>query len=355
MPQLESQQFYNKVEKALESQEFAPLYFFFGEEPYLIQQAVNYVKVCALHGGAADFNFSSFYAADADLSSVRDEVETLPMMSSRRVVILREVQDLTDKEWDLLEPLFQSPVESSVFILVGSKIDKRKRVMKLLIEQAQTVEFKRPFENQISGWIRHICKGHGLEISDEAVQLLHRLAGNHLTEIESEVRKLVDFLGDGRQRVELEDVAQCVSQKREESVFELTEMIARTDRVNSLIQLVRLMDQGQSEMGIVALVARHFRILLLIKQGESMGLAGQKLAHHAQVSPYFLGDYVKQARSWTAKKLESALVVLAETDKALKSSPVSAHIWLENLIYRTCALHQGPAHEPKSGQASLRL
>ncbi|MBX2993594.1 MAG: DNA polymerase III subunit delta [Bdellovibrionaceae bacterium] len=355
MPQLESQQFYNKVEKALETQEFAPLYFFFGEEPYLLQQAVNYVKVCALHGGAADFNFSSFYAADADLSSVRDEVETLPMMSTRRVVILREVQDLTDKEWELLEPLFQSPVESSVFILVGSKIDKRKRVMKLLIEQAQTVEFKRPFENQISGWVRHICKGHGLEISDEAVQLLHRLAGNHLTEIESEVRKLVDFLGDGRTQVELEDVAQCVSQKREESVFELTEMIARTDRVNSLIQLVRLMDQGQSEMGIVALVARHFRILLLIKQGEALGLAGQKLAHHAQVSPYFLGDYVKQARSWTAKKLESALVVLAETDKALKSSPVSAHIWLENLIYRTCALHQGPASEPKSGQASLRL
>ncbi|MFN7727899.1 MAG: DNA polymerase III subunit delta [Bdellovibrio sp.] len=358
MPQLEPQQFYQKVEKALETQEFAPLYFFFGEEPYLIQQAVNYVKVCSLHGGAADFNFSSFYSADADLSAVRDAVDTLPWMSSRRVVILRDVPDLTDKEWDILEPLFQSPVDSTVFILVGSKIDKRKRVMKLLIEQAQTIEFKRPFESQISGWIRHICKGHGLEISDEAVQLLHRLAGNHLTEIESEIKKLVDFLGD-RKQVELEDVAQCVSQKREESVFELTEMIARTDRVNSLIQLVRLMDQGQSEMGIVALVARHFRILLLIKQGESLGLSGQKLAHHAQVSPYFLGDYVKQARNWTAKKIESALVVLAETDKALKSSPVSAHIWLENLIYRTCALHQSPAGgsaaEPKAGPSSLRL
>lgn len=351
MPILEPQQFYQKVEKSLQSEDFAPLYFFFGEEPYLVQQAVNYIKVCALHGGAADFNFSSFYSADADLSAVRDEVETLPMMSPRRVVILREVQDLTDKEWEILEPLFQTPVTSSVFILVGSKIDKRKRVMKFLIEQAQTVELKRPFENQIPGWIRHICKGHGLEISDEAIQLLHRLAGSQLSEIESEVKKLVDFLGE-RKTVELEDVAQCVSQKREENVFELTEVIASQDRVGSLVQLVRLLDQGQSEMGIVALVARHFRILLMIKQGESLGLAGQKLAQHAQVSPYFLTDYVKQARFWTVRKLEQALIVLAETDKALKSSPLSSHIWLENMIYRCCGLHQsnsvneGPRAQP---------
>src|SRR4051794_18968619 len=107
MPQLDSQKFYQAVEKALESQSFAPLYFFFGEEPYLVQQAVNYLKVCALHEGAADFNYSSYYAADADLSSVRDEVETLPMMAARRVVVLREMQDLTDKEWEMLEPLFQ--------------------------------------------------------------------------------------------------------------------------------------------------------------------------------------------------------------------------------------------------------
>lgn len=347
MPQLEPQQFYNSVEKALENQQFAPLYFFFGEEPYLIHQAVNYLKVCALHGGAADFNFSSYYAADADLTTVRDEVETLPMMAARRIVVLREVQDLTDKEWEQLEPLFQAPVDTTVFILVGSKVDKRKRVMKLLLEQAQYVEFRRPFENQIPGWIRHICKAHGLTITDEAVQLLHRLAGHHLTEIESEVKKLADFLGE-RRHVELEDVAQCVSQKREENVFELTELIASNDRVGALIQLVRLLDQGQSEMGLVALIARHMRILLLIKQGEAMGLAGQKLAHHAQVSPYFLPEYLKQARLWTMKKLESSLLILAETDKALKSSPLSAHIWLENLIYRTCALHQGPSESRAS-------
>ncbi|MEZ0391181.1 MAG: DNA polymerase III subunit delta [Pseudobdellovibrionaceae bacterium] len=337
MPQLDSQQFYNHVEKSLESQVFPPLYFFFGEEPYLIQQAVNYLKVCALHGGAADFNFNSYYASDVEISQVRDEVETLPMMAPRRVVLLREVHDLTDKEWIELEPILETPVDSTVFILVGGKIDKRKKFYKHLYEQAIHVEFKKPFENQIPGWIRHICKGHELSISDEAIQLLHRLVGNQLTEIESEVVKLRDFLGE-RTHVELEDVAQCVSKKREENVFDLTERIAEGDRVQSLVQLVQLLDQGQNEIGIISLVARHMRILLLIKQGQEQNLAGQRLATFAQVPTYYLDDYVKQAKRWSVKKLEHCLLILAETDRALKSSPLSSHIWLENMILKTCSL-----------------
>ncbi len=339
MPSLEPQQLYAQVEKSLEAQSFHPLYFFFGEEPYLINQAVNYLKVCALHSGAADFNFSSYYAADADVSAVRDEVETLPMMAPRRVILLKEVQDLTDKEWTILEPLFQEPVQSSVFILVGSKIDKRKKFFKHLYEQAQLVEFKKPFENQIPGWIRHTCKGHDLTITDDAIQLIHRLVGNQLTELESEIQKLKDFLGD-RNKVELEDVAQCVSKKREENVFDLAASIADGDRVESLVRLVQLLDQGQSEIGIVSLIARHMRILISIKQGMEQGLAGQRLATFAQVPSYYLQDYVSQAKRWSIKKLESSLLVLCETDRALKSSPLSSHIWLENLIMKTCALHK---------------
>jgi len=252
------------------------------------------------------------------------------------VILLKEVQDLSDSEWAQLEPIISQPVDSSVFILSGSKIDKRKKFFKTILEQAVTVEFKKPFDNQIPGWIRHICKGHGLSISDEAIQLMHRLIGNPLSEIEAEVKKLKDFIGE-RSNVELEDVASSVSKTREENVFDLTDSIARGDRIQALVQLVQLLDQGQHATGIVALVARHTRILLLIKQGQDQGLVNAKLAAFAQVPPYYLQDYVSQARNWTIKKLESCLVALAETDRALKSSPLSSHIWLENLVLRICA------------------
>ena len=116
---------------------------------------------------------------------------------------------------------------------------------------------------------------------------------NQLIEIESEITKLRDFLGE-RKTAELEDVAQCVSKKREENVFELTESIASGDRVQALVHLVHLLDQGQNEIGIVSLIARHMRILIHIKQGLDENLSGQKLAQYAQVPSYFVQNYVHQ-------------------------------------------------------------
>jgi DNA polymerase-3 subunit delta len=97
-------------------------------------------------------------------------------------------------------------------------------------------------------------------------------------------------------------------------------------------------------VGIVVLLARHIRLLMSVKRGLDQGLSGSRLAAAAQVPPYFLDNYVMQSRLWTTKKLEQTLVTLSETDKALKSSPLSSHIWLENLVLKTCS---------SSAQASL--
>lgn len=336
---LDPQNFYQRVEAALQSQKFDPLFFFHGDEPYLLNQAVQYLKVCALHGGAADFNWNSYVAADADVNAIRDEVETLPMMAARRVVLVREVNEFTDSEWETLKPLIDNPVDSTVLMLTASKIDRRKKTHQRLLEKAVSVEFKKPYDNQVPGWIHHIAKAHELTFSEEGLQLFHRLVGSQLIEIEREVAKLRNFMGE-RTEVRREDVAQCVSRLREENVFEFCEILATGDRPSALLQAVTLLDQGQSELGIVALAARHFRILLLVRIGEAQGLAGQKLATHAQVPSYFLGDYVRQARMWSIRKLENVLLILSETEKALKSSPFSSAIWIENMVAKICELHQ---------------
>lgn len=334
MALIEVQKFYKDLEKG----QLAPLYFLFGEEPYLLNQSVERFKYAVLTEGAVDFNYSLFYASDADVGVVRDAVETLPMMAPRRLVVLKEAQELTDKEWAEFDSLISEPVESSVFVILASRVDKRKKQIRQLLEKADCVEFKKPYDNQIPSWINYIAQTLGLTISNDAIQLLHKLVGHHLTEIESELKKLGDFVG-GQRRIEMTDVAQAVSRSKEENVFDLTKAIGENNRVKALEHLVHLLDQGQNEIGIISLVARHVRILLTLKRGMEEGLHGAKLAHYAQVPPYFLESYLDQARLWTVKKLEQTLLVLSETDKALKSSPLSSHIWLENMVLKTC----GPA------------
>ena len=333
MPVIDAAQFYKEIDGG----KVHPLYFFFGEEPYLLNQSILRFKYQVLDESNWDFNFDQFYAADAKVDTIRDTVQMLPMMSPRRLVILKEAQELTDKEWAELEEVIETPSESTVFVVLASKIDKRKKAMKLLIDHAQAIEFKKPYDNEIPGWIRHIAKGLGLQIAEDAVSLMHRLVGSHLTEIESELLKLKDFCTTGR--IEVSDVAQVVSRSKEESIFDFAKAIGEGNRVVALEQLVHLLDQGQSEIGIVSMISRHIRILLLVKRGLEEGLNKSQISQKAQVPPYFLEQYMKQAHHWTISGLENNLVLLSDTDRALKSSPLSSHIWLENMVLKSCVRH----------------
>jgi DNA polymerase-3 subunit delta len=331
MALIDSQKFYRDLEKG----QIAPIYFLFGDEPYLLNQCVERFKNAILSECDLDFNYSLFYASDADVLAVRDAVETLPMMTPQRLVILKESQELTDKEWAQLEAIIENPVTSTVFVILASRIDKRKKHIRALLEVADCVEFKKPYDNQIPSWISHIAQSLGLSISNEAIHFLHRMVGQQLTEIESELKKLGEFIGDQR-RIEVADVKQVVSRSKSESIFDFTKAVGENDRVKALELLVHLLDQGQNEVGVVALVARQIRTLLAVKKGMDEGLQGVKLASYAQVPPYFLQNYSEQARGWTSQKLEETLVLLSQTDKALKSSPISGRIWLENLVLKTC-------------------
>lgn len=325
-----------RLENSVAKGEVYPLYCFYGDETYLIDDALDAVESLAMGEGLRDFNLNTFYGSEADPAQIRDAVETLPMMAQVRVVVLKDAHELTDKEWDQLMPLIEDPVPTTALIMTATKIDKRKKHFKRLQEKGALVEFKRPYDNQIPDWIRAISKKHDLKLSAEVVGVFHQLVGSNLQDIDAELSKLRQYLGERKQPT-VDDVMKVVARVRLDSVFDLTDAIGRADRARALDCLVNLLDHGQSEVGVLALISRHVRILKLISEGMKEGLAGQRLSSRAGVSPYFLRNYVDQARDWNDRKLEKTFQALLDTDRALKSSPVAAHIWLENFVVQTCS------------------
>jgi len=334
MAWVEADQLYSKME----SRSLPPVVLLVGEEPYLIRQALEQIEKTYVDESMRDFNFSVYFAGEAEMDRVRDAVETLPSFAPLRVVFLKEAHELSDSDWETLEPLLENPVESTLFVITATRLDKRKKFLKTLSEKGFCIEFKKLYDNQIPSWIQYMAKLEGLQITEDANHLLHRLVGSHLLEIESEVFKLKEYISP-RTRIEIDDVKSVVSKSREESVFQWTEAVAGGDRVRSFELLATLLDQGQSEVGTVALMARHVRLLIKIKRGQELGYTGARLAQYAQVPPYFLGGYLKQAGLWSVSRLEQVLLTLNETDKALKTSPVSAPLWLENMLLKITPAH----------------
>jgi DNA polymerase-3 subunit delta len=258
------------------------------------------------------------------------------MMSPRRLVIYRGVDQLKDKDWDSLVPLFERPVDTTTLVLTAESLDKRKKAFKRLSEVAAVVEMKRPYDSQIGEWIDYLAFRRNLKVSREASLMLRQYVGVNLTELNNELGKLQDYLGE-RKQVEPEDVLKVVSQTRVDRIFDLTDAIGRRDRVSALHSLANLLDHGQNEVGILTMITRHFRILAQLKDGQKAGLYGAKLSTKAGIPQFLLNQYLAQTGNWNENKIEQTFGVLEDTDRALKSSSVPGHVWLENFVLKTCS------------------
>ena len=85
------------------------------------------------------------------------------------------------------------------------------------------------------------------------------------------------------------------------------------------------------------MITRHFRILSHLKDGQREGLSGPRLSTKAGIPQFLLNQYMEQIRQWDEAKIEHTFTVLQDTDRALKSSSVPPHIWLENFVLKTCS------------------
>jgi DNA polymerase-3 subunit delta len=311
------------------------IYLLLGEETFLLQEALDLLKHRSLEAATREFNCDVFDASDTSAELVRDAAEMLPMMSPRRLVIYRGVDNLKEKDWEALLPLLERPVESTTLILTAEALDKRKKAFKKLSETAVVVELKRPYDSQIADWIEYLAFRRGMTVTREASLMLKQYVGVNLTELNNELGKLQDYLGE-RKQVEAEDVLKIVSQTRVDRIFDFTDAIGRRDPVTALHSLANLLDHGQSEVGILAMLTRHFRILAQLKDGQKAGLYGTKLSTKAGIPQFLLNQYLQQIAHWNESKIEQTFGVLEDTDRALKSSSVPPHVWLENFVLKTC-------------------
>lgn len=325
----------NSFQKQLQSR-LKPMYLLYGEEEFLLNEALQAIETTVLQEGARDFNFDVFHAKETPTPQILDVAETLPMMANHRLIVIKGVDKWVDGDWNTFEGYLENPSDMSVVVFIARGLDKRKKTHKKLLEKTEALEFKKPYDNQVPAWIHFIAKKMGLTMEPDAIGLLHQFVGSNLIDIQGEVQKLGQYVGDRRQ-ITVKDVIEVVSKIKIQSVFDLARAIGECDKAKALLCLSHLLSHGQSEVGILALVSRHVRILRSVKKAQKEGVRGAQLASKVGVSPYFLNEYEAQARDWNEKKIEKTFKALLDTDRALKSSPLSSHIWLENFVIQTCS------------------
>jgi DNA polymerase-3 subunit delta len=206
---------------------FKPVYWLEGDEPYFIDEVINYAEHKILSESEASFNLTIFYGRDANWADVVNACRRYPMFAERQVVLLKEAQHM--KDIDKLEGYIEKPLPSTVFV-VGfkeKKLDGRGKMAKLVKKQEYFFSEKVK-DYKLNEWVLGMIKNHGLDIANKALVLLVDSIGNDLSRLQNEVEKLVVNLA-GRKNITDDDIEKYIGISKEFNAFELQDALAKKD------------------------------------------------------------------------------------------------------------------------------
>ncbi len=290
---------------------FKPVYWLEGEESYFIDQVVEYAEHQILSEAEAGFNLSVFYGKDADWAAVVNACMRYPMFAERQVVLLKEAQQMSQKDLEKLQNYIDNPLKSTVLIVSHKekKFDGRSALYKVLKAKAELLTTKKMYDNQLPEWTNQMIAQKGLTISPKALTVLVDHIGNDLNRIENEVEKLKVNLG-ARKGITEDDIETYIGISKEFNPFELQAAIGQKDLAKA-IRIVQYFEANPKSAPIQLVLPSIYNFFSKVYQIHALQGTNEKdMASILGVSPFFMRDYQNAARKYSYQAVETILLLL---------------------------------------------
>lgn len=320
------------LKAALESGAFAPAYLFLGDDDYLKDEKVRAVVARATDPSTREFNLDVLRGTETDARTLATALDALPMMSERRVVVVRDAGLLKKDARTVLTRYLQRPSPETVVLIVagaGTKADDA------WAEHAVAIDFRPLTDDELGKWIVHHSAAAGVTITPPAAALLGSATGNDLALLAGEIDKLRSFTADGV--IDEAAVGAIVGARHGETLGDLLDRVAEADGPGAIALLERVLLQPKTT-GVSVVMALTTQMLAI---GWALAARERGLAQHRLESEFFgllkentssvtgrpwsdaVKAWVRGMRHWDSRRVERALHLLLATDRALKDTKLS--------------------------------
>jgi DNA polymerase-3 subunit delta len=308
-----------------------PVYVLHGDEDFLKRQVLLALRSGILGEGDATFALSTHSGDKATFAAVRDELDTLPFLSPRRLILIENADPFVSRFRALLENYVAKPSPHGVLVLDVKTWPANTRLAKLLAGEA-TIVCKAP-ANKLPEWcIQQMKAVHGKQLSNPAARLLVDLAGSDLGQLDQELTKLAIYVGSAS-RVDVGDVDKLVGSSRAETTWKIFDAISTGNAGAALAILDRLLDQGEDALRILGAFSWQLRPLAQAARLSQQGLPLGRALEHAGVPPFKQREAEQQLRHLGRQRADRLFDWLLEADLGLKgSSQLSPRTLLERMV-----------------------
>lgn len=324
--------------KTLKNGEIKPVYFFQGEERYVMRSALKQLENAVISEDMRDVNLTVL-SSDAGGDEICTALETFPFLSEKRMVVLEESTFLNttgkaDGEDRLIEYL-KNPLDTTVFVILSQKPDKRKKLYKALLNHA-VVEFNALNDDELSRWIVKTLRGFSVEIDASAIKFLIEYADARPDALITELEKLSSYKKEGT--VNKDDILAVVTPSNDYNIFKMTDAILDKNLKSALMLLSGMLMNKEEPLLILGAISKQYRQLLRIKT-----LIEEKTPRNEIISLLGLRDFIFKrlegiCNKTTVLKLKTAVDLCYETDEGLKTGLKFDEAALHTLIYQLATL-----------------
>lgn len=325
----------------LKSGKLDKVYVFYGPEVYLINA---YEKRLRAASGALDINIAAFEGEGLVAANVIEAAETVPFFGAHRLIILKNTGLLqTGKKAasDQLADYLPGAPDSAVFVFIETKKppDKRGRLYKAAAA-GFAAEFVTPKENELAAWLTKLLASEGVTVNmPTAREMLRHIgeisSGGVMENLHSEARKLAAYKNYGGQ-ADIADVRAVCAGAVEGKIFALLKQISGRELGAAQTSLAALLASGEAPLGIMAMIARQFRLMLICKGLRDAGQSAAEIAKTAALRDFMVRDFLKQGNNFGETAMAGALARILDAECRIKTGKSADKTALEMLLIGLC-------------------
>ncbi|SHH66112.1 DNA polymerase III subunit delta [Sporanaerobacter acetigenes] len=332
------------------------VYIFCGEEHYFIDYSLNLIKEKYIPQGLESLNYISFEGKDTEFNEIYNACETLPFMSEKKIVVVKDLGIFSRRKKDDEEYEIESKKDEGlkeylktledyvviIFIEKERKVDKNKSIVKTINKIGGVVDFERIKGKDLYNWIEKEFRKYNKNISYPSINYLVQYSsylsrdGNKtLYDLENQIAQISNFARD-KKEISKDDIDKIVAKSLDTNIFKLLDSIAAKDVNGSLKTFNEICILNEPLPKILFMIIRQFRLLRQCKTLKESGFGQKESMERMGIGSYEFGKISRQCKSFSYEKLDNALELCLEADEKLKSTSMNSKLVLEMLIVTLC-------------------
>jgi len=311
---------HKEIIKEVDKKIFRPVYFLYGAESYFIDVVTHHLANSILDPVEREFNQTVIYGRDAKLGELIPTLKCFPMMSNYQVVILKEAQDIKDKDFELLSSYLANPQPSSIFVIAYKKAAGKRLQTLFQKNPSNVVMFESPQvkDDKLPDWIITYLTAKNIVCSPKVAQIIAGSLGNDLGKIANELDKLMINVAAGAS-LTMDDVERNIGISKKYNVFELQTAIT-SNQPTKAMEIGCYFAANTRDIsihGIIPILYTFFEKLFVFMQIKN-SKSTDAVAAEMGIRPYFIGQYEKAAHFFNMKQVLEIFKTLRAYDLKAK-------------------------------------